>query len=180
MSLKVMTILGTRPEIIRLSRIISLLDKYTDHKLVHTGQNKDYELNEVFFNDLQVRKPDHFLNISTKSLGNILGDVLIKSEDVILQEKPDSILKSIVEIREPWVRKTEISQFTPELRFKGDTNRLEGFEDELFEVENPMVLGCFDTKVSASFFVLNGPCPSPDIAPLSAHTQYSPSSFSIS
>ena len=62
MKTKVMTIVGTRPEIIKLSRVISELDKFTDHVLVHTGQNYDYELNEIFFNDLKIRKPNHFLN----------------------------------------------------------------------------------------------------------------------
>ena len=66
--LKVMTIVGTRPEIIRLSRIISKLDKFGDHTLVHTGQNYDYELNEIFFDDLELRKPDYFLNASDKVL----------------------------------------------------------------------------------------------------------------
>ena len=60
--IKVLTVVGTRPEIIRLSRVIPLLDNYTEHTLVHTGQNYDYELNEIFFNDLEIRKPDHFLN----------------------------------------------------------------------------------------------------------------------
>jgi UDP-N-acetylglucosamine 2-epimerase len=90
--LKVMTILGTRPEIIRLSRVIQLLDQHTEHVLVHTGQNSDYELNEVFFHDLRVRQPKHFLNISRDSLGRILGDVLIKSEQVLHEEQPDAVL----------------------------------------------------------------------------------------
>jgi len=66
--LKVMTVLGTRPEIIRLSRVIALLDQHVEHVLVHTGQNSDYELNEIFFRDLQVRQPDHFLKINRDSL----------------------------------------------------------------------------------------------------------------
>ena len=90
--LKVMTILGTRPEIIRLARVMELLDQHTNHVLVHTGQNSDYELNEVFFHDLGVRQPKHFLNISRDSLGRILGDVLIKSEEVLRQERPDAVL----------------------------------------------------------------------------------------
>lgn len=90
--LKVMTILGTRPEIIRLSRVMQLLDQHTEHVLVHTGQNSDYELNEVFFQDLRVSQPKHFLNISRDSLGRILGDVLIKSEEVLRQERPDAVL----------------------------------------------------------------------------------------
>lgn len=90
--LKVMTVLGTRPEIIRLSRVIALLDQHVDHVLVHTGQNSDYELNEIFFRDLQVRQPDHFLSISRASVGRILGEVLIKSEQVLVAEKPDAVL----------------------------------------------------------------------------------------
>ncbi len=90
--LKVMTVLGTRPEIIRLSRVMALLDQHVDHVLVHTGQNSDYELNEVFFRDLAVRQPDHFLNINRKSLGQILGEVLIKSEQVLAEERPDAVL----------------------------------------------------------------------------------------
>ena len=90
--LKVMTVLGTRPEIIRLSRVMQLLDQHTDHVLVHTGQNSDYELNEVFFQDLRVRQPKHFLNIGRESLGRILGDVLIKSEQVFREERPDAVL----------------------------------------------------------------------------------------
>lgn len=90
--LKVMTILGTRPEIIRLSRVMALLDQHVDHCLVHTGQNSDYELNDVFFEDLNVRQPNHFLNVSRNSLGRILGEVLMKSEEVLVQEKPDAVL----------------------------------------------------------------------------------------
>lgn len=90
--LKVMTILGTRPEIIRLSRVISALDQVVDHKIVHTGQNYDYELNDVFFEELGVRQPDHFLNVDTSSLGRSLGEILIKTEQVILDEKPDAVL----------------------------------------------------------------------------------------
>ena len=74
--LKVMTILGTRPEIIRLSRVMARLDAFTDHVLVHTGQNWDFELNEVFFQDLGVKKPDHFLGVGGGSLGETLGGIL--------------------------------------------------------------------------------------------------------
>lgn len=91
-ALKVLTVLGTRPEIIRLSRVMALLEQHVDHVLVHTGQNSDYELNEVFFEDLHVKRPDHFLNISRDSLGRILGDVMIKSEQVLRQEQPDAVL----------------------------------------------------------------------------------------
>lgn len=90
--LKIMTILGTRPEIIRLSRVMHVLDSFTHHVIVHTGQNYDYELNDVFFDELGVRKPDHFLDVDTSSLGRTLGDVLIKVEDVLLLEKPDAVL----------------------------------------------------------------------------------------
>lgn len=90
--IKVMTIIGTRPEIIRLSRIIILLDKHLNHVLVHTGQNYDYELNEVFFKDLGLRKPDHFLNVDTTTLGTSVGDIIKKSEIVMKQEKPDALI----------------------------------------------------------------------------------------
>lgn len=90
--LKVMTILGTRPEIIRLSRVMARLDDHTDHVLVHTGQNWDYELNEVFFEDLGVRKPDHFLGTGGGSLGATLGKILTESERVIRAERPDAVL----------------------------------------------------------------------------------------
>ena len=87
-----MTILGTRPEIIRLSRVMALLDEHVDHCLVHTGQNYDYELNEIFFEDLGVRKPDHFLGTGGGGLGETLGKILIESERVIKQERPDAVL----------------------------------------------------------------------------------------
>lgn len=87
-----MTILGTRPEIIRLSRVMALLDRHVQHIIVHTGQNYDYELNEVFFNDLEIRKPDYFLQVDTSSLGAVLGDTLIKIEQVLREERPDAVL----------------------------------------------------------------------------------------
>ncbi len=90
--LKVLTVLGTRPEIIRLASVMETLEKYTEHVLVHTGQNYDYELNEIFFKELGVRQPDHFLNVDTSSLGKVLGEILIKTEEVFLQEKPDAVL----------------------------------------------------------------------------------------
>lgn len=90
--LKVMTILGTRPEIIRLSRVMARLDDYAEHVIVHTGQNWDYELNEVFFEDLGVRKPDHFLGSGGGSLGETLGKILTESERVIREAKPDAVL----------------------------------------------------------------------------------------
>ncbi len=91
-SLKIVTVVGTRPEIIRLSSIIKLFDKHLTHILVHTGQNYDYELNEVFFKDLNLRKPDQFLEINTSSLGTAVGDIIQKSEEILLQEKPDALL----------------------------------------------------------------------------------------
>lgn len=90
--LKVMTILGTRPEIIRLSRVMARLDDHCDHRIVHTGQNYDYELNEVFFEDLDVRRPDHFLGTGGGTLGETLGKILIESEGVIARERPDAVL----------------------------------------------------------------------------------------
>ncbi len=90
--LKVITIVGTRPEIIRLSEVMKLLDKYTEHITVHTGQNYDYELNEIFYKDLELRKPDYYLGVDTSSLGKVLGETLIKVEEVFLKEKPDAVL----------------------------------------------------------------------------------------
>ena len=90
--LKVMTILGTRPEIIRLASVTSVLEKFTQHVLVHTGQNYDYELNQVFFDELGVRQPDYFLGVDTTSLGKMLGEILIKTEAVLLNEQPDAVL----------------------------------------------------------------------------------------
>lgn len=90
--MKVMTVVGTRPEIIRLSRVITRLDSTVDHVLVHTGQNYDYQLNGVFFADLGLRKPDHFLEVDTSSLGHVLGETLIRSERVMLEERPDAVL----------------------------------------------------------------------------------------
>jgi UDP-N-acetyl-L-fucosamine synthase len=90
--LKIMTIVGTRPEIIRLSRIMALLDQFTKHIVVHTGQNYDYELSEIFFADLGLRKPDYFLNINTATLGSAVGDIIKKSEEVLKKELPDALL----------------------------------------------------------------------------------------
>ena len=90
--LKVMTIVGTRPELIRLSRVIARLDDSVEHVLVHTGQNYDYVLNEVFFADLGIRRPDHLLGVDTSSLGRVLGETLIKTEEVLLAEQPDAVL----------------------------------------------------------------------------------------
>src|SRR6476469_954055 len=87
-----MTIVGTRPEIIRLSRVMARLDATVDHVLVHTCQNYDYELNGIFFDELGIRKPDHFLEVDTSSLGRVLGETLIKAEEVLLAEQPDAVL----------------------------------------------------------------------------------------
>jgi len=90
--LKVLTIIGTRPEIIRLSRTMALLDENVNHMIVHTGQNYDYELNEIFFKELELRKPDYFLNVDTSTLGSSVGDIIKKTEDVLKKEKPDALL----------------------------------------------------------------------------------------
>jgi len=90
--LTVMTVVGTRPEIIRLSMIIPLLDEYARHIFVHTGQNYDDELNEFFFRDLNLRKPDYYFNVDTSSLGRVLGETLIKTEEIIVSEQPDAML----------------------------------------------------------------------------------------
>lgn len=90
--LKVMSIVGTRPEIIRLSRVLAKLDLYCEHILVHTGQNYDYELNEVFFNDLGVRKPDYFLNAAGKSAAATIGQIIIKVDEVLELVQPEAML----------------------------------------------------------------------------------------
>jgi UDP-N-acetylglucosamine 2-epimerase (non-hydrolysing) len=90
--LKVVTVLGTRPEIIRLASVMSYLERYLDHVLVHTGQNYDYELNQVFFDELGVREPDYFLGVDTSTLGKTLGEILIKTEEVYIKERPDAVL----------------------------------------------------------------------------------------
>ncbi len=91
-NLKLVTVVGTRPEIIRLSRVMSLLDQHLHQVIVHTGQNYDYELNQVFFEDLELRKPDHFLNVDTSSLGAAVGDIIRKTEEVLKEEMPDALL----------------------------------------------------------------------------------------
>lgn len=92
--MKIMTVVGTRPELIRLSRVLHRLDSTEgiDHVLVHTGQNYDYELNQVFFHDLGIRKPDHMLGVDTSSLGSVLGGTLMAVEQVIRDEAPDALL----------------------------------------------------------------------------------------
>lgn len=92
--LRVMTIVGTRPEIIRLSRVIEQLDRYCEHLLVHTGQSYDYELNQVFFDDLGIRKPDHFLNSAkgSTSAANTIGNVISNVDQVLAAERPEAVL----------------------------------------------------------------------------------------
>ena len=85
--LKVVTVVGTRPEIIRLSRVIPALDKYFNHKLVHTGQNYDYELNEIFFKELNLRMPDFFLNAGGSSSAETIGNVITKMDEIICDLK---------------------------------------------------------------------------------------------
>lgn len=90
--LKLMTVVGTRPEIIRLSRVMSTCDQYFDHVLVHTGQNYDYELNEIFFTDLGIRKPDHFLNAAGATGAETIGNVIIAVDKVLEQVQPEALL----------------------------------------------------------------------------------------
>ncbi|MBY0555109.1 UDP-N-acetylglucosamine 2-epimerase (non-hydrolyzing) [bacterium] len=90
--MKVMTILGTRPEIIRLSRVLSKLDEHCEHTIVHTGQNYDYELNEIFFQDLQVRKPDHFLNAAGENATATIGNIIKEVDKVLESVKPEAVL----------------------------------------------------------------------------------------
>jgi len=90
--LKVVTVVGTRPEIIRLSRVMAALDKYCDHILIHTGQNYDYELNEIFFTDLGIRKPDYFLNAAGASGAETIGKVIIAVDKVLEEVKPEALL----------------------------------------------------------------------------------------
>lgn len=87
-----MTLVGTRPELIKMSRVIAELDKQVNHILVHSGQNYDYELNQVFFDDLDIRKPDHFLNAGGESAAKSIADIIAKADDVFALEKPDALL----------------------------------------------------------------------------------------
>ena len=89
---KVMTILGTRPEIIKMSKVIEELDIYFEHSLVHTGQNYDYELNQIFFRDLKVRKPDFFLNTAKKTAAETIGNIIAKSDKIIDKVKPEALI----------------------------------------------------------------------------------------
>jgi UDP-N-acetyl-L-fucosamine synthase len=90
--LKVMTVVGTRPEIIRLSRVLDRLDHYTDHHLVHTGQNHDYELNQVFFDELGLRAPDHFLQAVGNSAAETVGNIIAKMDPLLESVRPDALL----------------------------------------------------------------------------------------
>lgn len=90
--LKVMTILGTRPELIKMSRVISVFDEHTDHLLVHTGQNYDYELNQIFFEDLEIRKPNYFLEVGGESAAQTIAHVIEKSDAILRAERPDAVM----------------------------------------------------------------------------------------
>lgn len=90
--MKVMTIVGTRPELIRLSRVVALLDRHCEHRLVHTGQNYDYELNQIFFEDLGIRQPDAFLEIAGSNAAETIGNVIIAADRVLEAERPDAVL----------------------------------------------------------------------------------------
>ncbi len=90
--LKLMTVLGTRPEIIKMSEIIKKCDKYFEHILVHTGQNYDYTLNQVFFEELGIREPDYYLNVVGNDLGETMGNVIAKSYDLMVKERPDAVI----------------------------------------------------------------------------------------
>jgi UDP-N-acetylglucosamine 2-epimerase (non-hydrolysing) len=92
MAIKVMTIVGTRPEIIKLCRVVHELDQHINHVLVHSGQNYDYELNDIFFQQLGIRKPDYFLNAVGESVAQTIGNVIAKSDEVMEREKPDAVL----------------------------------------------------------------------------------------
>jgi len=90
--MKVVTVVGTRPEIIRLSRVIAALDKYTNHILIHTGQNYDFELNEIFFNDLEIRKPDYFLNAAGSNAAETIGNTIAKIDPILAEVVPEALL----------------------------------------------------------------------------------------
>ena len=92
MPLKVMTLVGTRPEVIKLSRVIAELDRRVKHVLVHTGQNYDYELNQIFFDELKIRKPDHFLDCAGKTAAETIGNVIARADAVMAKERPDAVL----------------------------------------------------------------------------------------
>jgi UDP-N-acetylglucosamine 2-epimerase (non-hydrolysing) len=89
---KVMTLVGTRPELIKMSRVIAELDKNVEHVLVHSGQNHDYELNQIFFDELEIRKPDHFLGVAAETAAKTIAEVISRSDDVLALERPDALL----------------------------------------------------------------------------------------
>jgi len=91
-NLKIMTIVGTRPEIIKMSRVIAELEKFAEHILVHTGQNYDYELNEIFFENLAVKKPDYFLDVAGKNVAQTIGNIIFNADDILEKEAPDALL----------------------------------------------------------------------------------------
>src|SRR5262245_28088870 len=90
--IRVMTIVGTRPEIIRLSRVIAVLNEVTEHVLVHTGQNYDYELNGIFFKDLGVPRPNHYLNAAGRNAAETIGNTISKVDRILEKEKPEAVL----------------------------------------------------------------------------------------
>ena len=90
--MKVATIIGTRPEIIRLSRVMAALDRYVDHAIIHTGQNYDYELNQIFFDDLDIRRPDFFLEAAGQTAAETIGLVIARSDAVLREVRPDAVL----------------------------------------------------------------------------------------
>ena len=90
--IKIMTVVGTRPEIIRLSRVMACLNEHADHVLVHTGQNYDYELNEIFFSELEIRRPDHFLNAVGRTPTETIGNILVKMDPLLESQQPDAFL----------------------------------------------------------------------------------------
>jgi UDP-N-acetylglucosamine 2-epimerase (non-hydrolysing) len=90
--MKVVTVLGTRPEIIKMSRVMAVLDRYTEHVVVHTGQNYDYELNQLFFDDLEIRKPDRFLQVAGKTAAETIGRVIAKADEALTEIQPDAVL----------------------------------------------------------------------------------------
>ena len=90
--MKVITVIGTRPEIIKLSMVMKRLDKFVNHKIIHTGQNYDYELNQIFFDDLEIRKPDYFLSAAGDSGAKTIGNVIIAVDEVLEELKPEALL----------------------------------------------------------------------------------------
>ena len=92
MALKVLTIVGTRPEIIKLSRVIHQLDEHTEHVLVHSGQNYDAELSDIFFQQLAIRKPDHLLDTAGENAAHTIGNVISRMDDLLAETRPDAFL----------------------------------------------------------------------------------------